>query len=39
MTGALQMLTIRVPLAVRKRGWRKLLMTTGGTMNRGSSGA
>jgi len=39
MNGAAQMLTIRVPLAVRKRGGRKLVMTPGGTMNRGASGA
>ena len=39
MTGASQMLTIRVPLAVRKRGGRKLVLTPGSTMNRGSSGA
>jgi len=39
MTGAAQMLTVRVPLAVRKRGGRKLVLTPGSTMNRGSSGA
>jgi len=33
------MLTVRVPLAVRKRGGRKLVVTPGGTMNRGQSGA
>jgi hypothetical protein len=39
VTGAAQMLTVWVPLAVRKRGGRKLLLTPGGTMNRGPSGA
>jgi hypothetical protein len=39
MTGAAQMLTVRVPLAVRKRGGRKLVLTPGGAMNRGQSGA
>ena len=39
MTGAAQMLTIRVPLAVRKQGGHKLVLTPGGTMNSGSSGA
>ena len=39
MTGAAQMLTVRVPLAVRKRGGRKLVLTPGSTINRGSSGA
>jgi len=39
MTGGAQMLTVRVPLAVRKRGGRKLVLTPGSTMNRGSSGA
>ena len=40
MNGAAQMLTVRVPLAVRKpRGGRKLVVTTGGTMNRGPSAA
>jgi len=39
VTGASQMLTIRVPLAVRKRGGRKLVVTPGSTMNRGSPGA
>ena len=40
MNGASQMLTIRVPLAVRKqRGGRKLVLTPGGTMSRGQSGA
>ena len=38
MTGAAQMLTVRVPLAVRKpRGGRKLVLTPGSTMNRGHS--
>jgi len=40
VNGAAQMLTVRVPLAVRKpRGGRKLVVTTGGTMNRGPSAA
>ena len=39
MTGAAQMLTIRVPLAVWRRGGRKLVVTPGGKMNRGASGA
>ena len=40
MTGAAQMLTVRVPLAVRKqRGGRKLVLTPGGTVNRGASAA
>jgi len=39
MSGASQMLTIRVPLAVRKRGGQKLVVTPGGTMNRDASGA
>ena len=39
MIGAAQMLTVRVPLAVRKRGGRRLVVTPGGTMNRGQSGA
>ena len=40
MTGAAQMLTVRVPLAVRKRGGRKLVVTPGGTIGiRGPSGA
>ena len=34
MTGAAQMLTIRVPLAVRKRGGRKLVLTPTSTTNR-----
>ena len=37
MSGAAQMLTVRVPLAVRKRGGRKLVVTPGGTMHRGPS--
>ena len=37
MTGAAQMLTVRVPLAVRKqRGGRKLMIAPASTMNRGS---
>ena len=40
MTGAAQMLTVRVPLAVRKRrGGRKLVVTPGGTMSPSPSGA
>ena len=40
MTGAAQMLTVRVPLAVRKqRGGRKLVLTPGGMMGRSPSGA
>jgi hypothetical protein len=40
MTGAAQMLTVRVPLAVRKlRGGRKLVLTPGDTMSRGPSAA
>jgi hypothetical protein len=40
VTGAAQMLTVRVPLAVRKqRGGRKLVLTPSGTMNRGPSDA
>ena len=40
MTGAAQMLTVRVPLAVRKlRGGRKLVLTPGSTMVRGASAA
>jgi hypothetical protein len=40
MTGAAQMLTVRVPLAVRKqRGGRKLVLTPTSTMNQGSSAA
>ncbi len=37
MTGTAQMLTIRVPLAVRKRGGRKLVVMPDGTASRGSS--
>ncbi|MGK7865231.1 hypothetical protein [Falsiroseomonas sp. E2-1-a4] len=40
MTGAAQMLTVRVPLAVRKqRGGRKLVLTPGGMASRGVSAA
>ena len=40
VTGAAQMLTVRVPLAVRKqRGGRKLVLTPGGMANRGASAA
>jgi len=39
MTSAAQMLTVRVPLAIRKRGGRKLVVTPVGTMRRGPSGA
>ena len=40
MTGAAQMLTVRVPLAVRRqRGGRKLVLTPGSTMVRGASAA
>ena len=39
MTGAVQMLTVRVPLAVRKRGGRKLVLTPVATMSRGPSAA
>jgi len=40
MTGAAQMLTVRVPLAVRKpRGGRKLMLAPGGIAPRGASGA
>ena len=40
MTGAAQMLTVRVALAVRKqRGGRKLVLTPGSTTVRGTSGA
>lgn len=38
MTGAAQMLTVRVPLAVRQqRGGRKLMIAPASTTNRGSS--
>ena len=40
MTGAAQMLTVRVPLAARKqRGGRTLVLTPGGMANRGASAA
>jgi len=40
MTGAAQMLTVRVPLAVRKqRGGRKLMIAPASTTNRGASAA
>jgi hypothetical protein len=40
MTGAAQMLTVRVPLAVRKkRGGRKLMIAPASSTNRGSSAA
>ena len=40
MIGAAQMLTVRVPLAVRKqRGGLKLVLTPGGMANRGASAA
>ena len=39
MSGAAQMLTIRVPLAVRKGGGRKLVVTPGGMAKRGASAA
>ena len=40
MTGAAQMLTVRVPLAVRKpRGGRKLVLTPGGMAHRGAAAA
>ena len=40
MTGAAQMLTVRVPLAIRKqRGGRKLALTPGGMAPRGASAA
>jgi hypothetical protein len=40
MTGAAQILTIRVPLAVRKqRGGRKLVVTPGSMASRGALGA
>ena len=40
MIGAAQMLTVRVPLAVRKqRGGRKLVLTPGGMAHRGPSAA
>ena len=39
MTGAAQMLTVRVPLAVRQRGGRKHVLTPGGLAPRGASAA
>ena len=39
MTGPAQMLAVRGPLAVRKRGGRKLVLTPGGTMSGSPSGA
>ena len=39
MSGAAQMLTIRVPLAVRKRGGRKLVVTLGGMAPRRAAAA
>jgi hypothetical protein len=40
MTGTAQMLTVRVPLAVRKpRGGRKLMIAPSGKENRGASAA
>ena len=40
MTAAAQMLTVRVPLAVRKpRGGRKLILTPGGMAPRGTTAA
>jgi uncharacterized PurR-regulated membrane protein YhhQ (DUF165 family) len=40
MTGAAQMLTVRVPLAIRKqRGGRKLMIAPSSTTSRGSSAA
>ncbi len=40
MTGAAQMLTVRMHLAVRKpRGGRKLILTPGGMVNRGAKAA
>ena len=40
MTGAAQMLTVRVPLAAwKQRGGRKLVLTPGGTAPRGGSAA
>ena len=40
VTGAAQMLIVRVPLAVRKqRGGRKLVVTPGGTISRGPASA
>jgi hypothetical protein len=40
VTGAAQVLTVRVPLAIRQqRGGRKLVVTPDGTANRGASAA
>ena len=39
MTGAAQILTVRVPLAVPQRGGRKLVLTPGETLGRSSVGA
>ena len=39
MSGGAQMLTVRVPLAVRRRGGRKLVVTPSSTTDRGPSGA
>ena len=39
MSGAAQMLTVRVPLAVLKRGGKKLVLTPGGMDPRGASAA
>jgi len=39
VTGAAQMLTVRVPLTVRKRGGRKLVVTPGCMANRTASAA
>ena len=40
MTGAAQMLTVRVPLAFRnQRGGRKLVLTPGGMTSRGAAAA
>ena len=40
MTAVAQMLTVRVPLALRKpRGGRKLILTPGGMAQRGASAA
>ena len=39
MSGPAQMLTVRVPLAVRRRGGRKLVLTPGGAAHGGPAGA
>jgi hypothetical protein len=39
MTGGAQMLTVRVPLAIRKRGGRKLVVTPATGTSQGPSGA